>query len=676
SKNVVVRDLELGNGAGGLGGSNIIFDGLVSTEDSVSFQNVDGLTVRDSSIYDIAFDAPPRGASQWETEPKQGSYFHNVDHLLLEGNFYDHNGWTEGYDPDGSADSGMTPNVFSHNVYIQHTVTDITVRDNIIMRGSSFGAQVRPGGFIEDNVFADNNAAVNFLGAHKANDEQQNGHFTLFTDNLITSGGSKTVGESGSIGTLTRGVDAYGWDSILHDNIVAHLADPDNPEEQASKLSPGGALRVTSRTDYDDTIVYNWVASNDNPSANNFDSPNRNIAGLDTETLDQTTLQRFAAELLGKPTATIDDLAQFLRAQGDVDPDNPLTADDIIAYFQNGFGIAEDVRTEAATLRFVPNDLGDGIRWDNRLNWDTEDLPGTIDGDSVDLAGNWVNFGGTTQVDDLDFGSGGRLSVNSGRLDVTGDIDLGANGGEVDIDRVGQFWIDGFSDTDTFDIDVNSGRFANTGDVTGQIDLHVTGGQAILATGGAEFEVNDGSRILVDGSDARVGFDGDDGDTAILDIGDNGGLAFIADENGLGVISEFRSGAHGDAPNVLSGIDLGDGTLALDISALAGSAFEQTFLEADEIVGMFDRIEISGLQDDQDVTLTFDYDADTVMLSLTAAGQGNGVANIATAGDMMNAQNSGAALWDALTDGQGTYSDTEPPVIEPEADGNSDLLLV
>ena len=36
----------------------------------------------------------------------------------------------------------------------------------------------------------------------------------------------------------------------------------------------------------------------------------------------------------------------------------------------------------------------DGVRWDNRINWDTEDAPDN--GDSVDLNGNWVQYGGTT----------------------------------------------------------------------------------------------------------------------------------------------------------------------------------------------------------------------------------------------------------------------------------------
>ena len=93
--------------------------------------------------------------------------------------------------------------------------------------------------------------------------------------------------------------------------------------------------------------------------------------------LDQTTIQRFTADLLGTDTATIDDLAEVLREQMTNGTLDPVDADQIIAYFQETFGIAPDVRTEAATLRFVPDDRGDGVRWDNRLNWDSDDLPGT-----------------------------------------------------------------------------------------------------------------------------------------------------------------------------------------------------------------------------------------------------------------------------------------------------------
>jgi hypothetical protein len=447
------------------------------------------------------------------------------------------------------------------------------------------------------------------------------------------------------------------------DNIITHLADPNNPDEFAAKLSTHAAIDGGQNAYYNDTIIYNWVASNDDPDSDRFRSPDTNTEGLDPAQLDQTTIQRFTADLLGVETATIDDLAQYMRAHMLNGTLSPVDADMIINYFQQSFGIAPDVRTEAETIRFVPDDRGDGFRWDNRLNWNTDDLPGQVSGDSVELGGNWVSYAAmTSTIEDLDFGSGGRLSVTSGVLGVTGDTTTGERGGELDVTKAGQIWMNGYADSDRLDIDVSGGRFANLGDFTGNFDISVTDGQAILATSGAEMRIGEDSRLTVTGDEAKVGFDGADGGIATLHM-EGGRLDFIADETGFSGITEFRSGAYGDEPDVLSGIDLGDGILGIDITALNGAALEDTLLGADEILGSFRTIELIGLREDQDATITFDYETDEVTFRVTAAGQGTGVADVEFLGDMMDAQDEGA-LWAALTDGQGTYSETDPPEVD------------
>ena len=76
---------------------------------------------------------------------------------------------------------GQPPSMFSHNFYFNYYNTDLTMRDNIIMRGASFGAQVRSGGYIEDNVFLDNNIGVNFVGGgDDRSGEVGSGSYTLF----------------------------------------------------------------------------------------------------------------------------------------------------------------------------------------------------------------------------------------------------------------------------------------------------------------------------------------------------------------------------------------------------------------------------------------------------------------------------------------------------------------
>ena len=318
----------------------------------------------------------------------------------------------------------MPPSYYNHNLYVQENVTDITVRDNIFMRGSSFGAQVRPGGVIEGNSFIDNNAALNFFSG---------GNYTLALDNLVTSAGYKRV--SDYEGALSMGIDNQGKQTSMIDNIIAHLADPNNRAEQALKTKVHKAL--ADSTGYvNDTIVYNWSQTTGKISSTNID---RNVAGLSKSVLDQTTIQNFTADLLGKKTATISDLANYLRAQADGKLDEVVDADVINAFFRKGFGLDTTLRDTAEVVRFTPDDRADGFRWDNRLNWSTEDLPGTQDGDSVDLGGNRVLFGAeTVTVDDFIFGNFGQLKATSGKLEITGDISTGKTGNLLQIDNAGQ----------------------------------------------------------------------------------------------------------------------------------------------------------------------------------------------------------------------------------------------
>jgi hypothetical protein len=575
----------------------------------------------------------------------------NTDNLLLDGLFLDQTGWAEDYRYDLSGEGGQPPSIYSHNVYVQHDSQDVTFRDSITMRGAAFGAQIRPGGFIEDNVFLDNNAALNMLGGDSSG-LGPGGQYSVASGNLVTSAGHRDA--EGHNGGLSMGIINNAYGTALIDNIVAHLADPENAAEQEAKTTTHQGLDNKKEAYYDDTILYNWIGSNDVDRGRD-PSPDLNTDGLNPDTLDDTTIQNFAAELLNDPNATIADLANYLRGIADGTIDDDVTADDIIAYFRAGFGVDTFERVVNGTMRFTPDDRGEGFRWDNRLNWNEEQTP--INGDNVELGGNWVVSGGTVAINDLDMGDGGALTVNHGKLSVTGEL-TGGTDAALRIESAGQFWVEDYHDTAQLDIDVDGGRFANTGFFDGLLDMDVTDGQALLGVDGSEFEIGAGSSLTIHGDDARVGFDGEDNGIAVLRLEDGGRLEMIADSSGFATIEEFRSGAFDqDDPGVLSAVDMGKGTLMLDISALGGGAGDHVLVHADEIAGVFDTIEIVGLGSNRDATLNFDYEADQVVLSLGAAGQGSGAINLMTTGEMTDTDS--LALWEALTEGQGTYEDMD-----------------
>ncbi len=653
SENIVISGVDFHDGMRVLTGKNILLDDLSFTGDEVNLQSVEGLTVRNSDFTDIIRDELVGGDPEiWEGSINRisGLFVSNSDGVMIDGNFFDHTGWAEGYDYARSTESGQSPSFYSHNVYIQYDTLDVTFRDNITMRGASFGAQVRPGGFIEDNVFLDNNAGVHFMGGLR--DGEFRGNYSLVTDNVVTSGQHLNV--DAHEGALTVGMHNGGIQSTIIDNIVTHLADPDNPDELDDRVTTHPGTNDLSDPYFDNTIVYNWRGSAENQYSV---LPDENVDGLDTALLDETTIQRFAADLLGKTDATIADLADHIRAQADGALDQVVDADLIIAYFQAGFGITPDIRAEETILRFVPNDLGDGVRWDNRLNWTTEDLPGTQDGDSVNLGGNWVHYSGTTRLENMTFGDGGKLSVTQGALYVEGNTFADERGGTLDVDNAGQAFLNGYNDTDLLTINVEGGRFANTGIVTGKVDLTASdNAQVILATDDADFALSDGSILTITGDDTKVGFDGEAGGTGVLLLDDDATLNFVA-EDGLGMISEFRSGKFGDDdPNIDSGVNLGDASLHLDISDMTSGTFTlETLIDVDQVVGTFGDITIDGLGATQDATIEIDYDDDTVVLEISEAGSGSGQINQVTTGDETNAQTEDPDLWAELTNGHGIY---------------------
>ncbi|TBN38645.1 hypothetical protein EYE42_12185 [Paracoccus subflavus] len=620
SKHVVIQDLDL-NGFKALLGENVLLDNLSFTAKEVVAQGLTRFTLRESDIVDVAHLKPVNSGAIWDAGANKisGTYISGVDGALFDGNLFDRNGWAEGYDKAMSTSKAMPPSKFNHNLYVQSNNTDVTLRDNIFMRASSFGTQLRPGGVAEDNLFLDNNAALNFF---------KGGNYTLLLGNVVTSAGYKDLALEN--GVVSMGIGNYTKQSSLIDNIIAHLADPNNSAEEARKKIVHEPLSDLGGY-VNDTIIYNWAKPLPKTGAR---GPDTNIDGLNTAVLDQTTIQNFTAQLLGRKTATISDLANHLRAQADGKLDKTVDADLINAFFREGFGLDTSLRAKAEVVRFVPDDRAEGMRWDNRLNWSTEDLPGTQDGDSVDLGGNRVLFATeTVTVDDFVFGDFGQLKATAGKLTIAGEVSAADTGGRLQIDNAGQVWIDGYRDSDTLTVEMAGGRLANTGAFAGSADIDMAeDAQLLLATAGARFDLAGGSSLTVAGTRAKVGFDGGDGKAATMQFHDNATLTFAADKSGLGRISEFHSGAF-DTSDVLSGVRL-DGDLVVDLSALgAKSGGTWTLIDADQMTGAFDDIAITGLGTKRDALVRYDYTSDEVILLVSDAGKGTGQIRTATSGD-------------------------------------------
>ena len=635
--NVVFQGVEFEGGFGVLAGRNVLLEDVrISGSVQANAQNVDGFTLRNSEILDVVRTEPVK--DKWEPVSNRlsGIYVASSKGVLIEDVFADHTAWAEGYDFALSTGKGQPPSMYSHNFYLQSSNEDVTFRDNISMRPAGDGAQLRSGGFVEDNIFIDGNASL-FVGPEA--------NYSLVNGNVITSGAHKQT--KVGTGALTQGLINSGFLTTLLDNIVAHSADPNNPAEIAAKKVSHPGLQNKQTPYHDDTIVFDWARRSDV----NVAAPAGSNAAAK---LNEATIQKFAALVTGKATATIADLAAHLRAEADGKITSDLDADAIIAYFRKAFGIVLPT-TAGDSARFVPNELGEGVRWDNRLNWDTGVLPS--DGQDIDLGNNRVTYGGTTRVGDLDLGSYGALTVRSGKLTVEGALQTEGTDASLVIGRAGQVWIDGHADGDLLNLKVGGGRFANTGDFEGSVRMEISGNaEAILATSGANFDLRAGSEITLVGGDVRVGFDGASRGTAVLRLEKDASLTFEAAGGKIGRIAEFKSGAFAsDFAKLQSGVNLGSADLHLDVTGLKAGTY--VLMQADEIIGTFGSFDVTGLNRNLNASVVIDYAADEVLLKI---GRGTGALNLTTTGDEDDFAASNGRLWKALTDGVGLHAEEAP----------------
>ena len=613
SENIVVQGLELPGGFVGINPhKNILFNDIVFSGSEIVVQSspdnrMKGITFRNSAFVDAWRTTVVDGNSDgfWDAHAgrKSGIYAAGIDGLLFDGVFFDHNGWAPNFAADGSITGGHPPSMFSHNLYVQWDTTDVTMRDSATVRAASFGAQFRGGAFLEDNLFADNNIAFNVLGGEYGGRGPIH-NYSLVNGNVVTQAGFRGA-NAPMIGATQWGMQNEAFLTTFTDNIVTHANDPDDATDTTLGTAPLHNARGAAAVFTDDTIIYRWGTTD------------INLGTLSTATLDQTTIQRYTAEELNGP-GTVAGFAEHVR-QLDTNQYKAAVAD-TLAYFRTGFGVSTP--SNRPNLRFIPDVRGDGVRWDNRLNWDEAQIP--TDNDDLDLGGNEVIFGGMVSIDDLTLGDTGTLIIPNGHLTVD-TLETSANN-TIELRNAGQLQLAGFTDRDPLTVTIDGGRLTNVGTVSGPTTITVANhGQLLLARDAATFDL-DGA-LTITGSDARVGFDGSENNDASFNLTANSVLTLTADATGITPITEFRSGAFGTTdPRINSTIDLdANATLAVNLSAASvapGDTF--TILDADTLTGQFGTHNITGWNRTgvTGAVLTYNYNLGSLTLTLQNTGTG------------------------------------------------------
>jgi hypothetical protein len=188
---------------------------IESYKGNVSIQGINGkitnVRLRRSVIIDAYEIENPDPNNQFDNSA--GLYASNVTGLVIEGNVFDHNGWN-----DSPKVPGANPTNFNHNMYIQSSCADVTIRDNITTRASSHGFQARAGGTVEGNLVIDNPIGFSFGLTNGAATPVPGGVTGHVSGNVVRDSDDITVNEKRGVGIQLGNIKS----AIVEDNILAH----------------------------------------------------------------------------------------------------------------------------------------------------------------------------------------------------------------------------------------------------------------------------------------------------------------------------------------------------------------------------------------------------------------------------------------------------------------------
>lgn len=528
------------------GGRWLIFTEVETSKENV-LQNESGkleyITWHRSAALDVYREAPTAdpqtGEDTWGGQRGKisGFYVSAIDHVLFEEVWGDMIGWRPGYDPSPTPPPGATPqppSQFSHFIYGQTPDTagvvppvDLCCMDCMSSRNTD-GPMLRPGATSVGTIVLDCNTCGSDVGGDYGSSGGPVGYYGLHIGMVATAGSLRT---SATQAAQARGFGAHPGATV--DRFVfAHSGLPDQAYPSLSKPDSYHRCRYAARR---------WSAED------------HGLEGLDLDELDRTTIQNHAAAVLGQSEATIADYLTHLRGLTPQGRARAMAA--LREYFRRPFGMFVEPRAEPGEAIFMPSDATEGYRWEIDLNWVGTQPP--IDGDEVDLWGNFVRFNRLTQaVASLRF-RGALLEVVSGRLTV---------GAHADDARIAVSGCGQYVGPAGIEEAIAGGRRVFAGGTAGRVTV---GGDAECLFG-PSLAVGD---LTITGGDCWAGWDGSG--TASLTI--TGTLAFAAQNGRIGQLRRFRRRGDDPEPTVAASLVLEAGTrVEVDTTGLASGTWDLT----------------------------------------------------------------------------------------------------
>ncbi|HTF83154.1 MAG TPA: Ig-like domain-containing protein, partial [Cellvibrio sp.] len=260
-------------------------------------------------------------------------YAEGVMGLLIEENVFDFGGWHPSV-------KGASANMFNHNLYLQagSDGNKLVLRNNIISRGSSHGAQLRSGGLAEDNFFGRN--AIGLLvgyektalpagtRAHLKNNVVSEGH-SMFKGTNPCAGGNGVLWNHLCTGAVFGiNIDVHGAaDYVSTGNIVSGRATGDDKWKQFTSGLQARSYVIQRITDADKSrtvvesgnIAWHWSNATEG-DGNGYKNPGLTLADYNASLGGTKSYDEFMNKVKTRPLQSWDvkytakSVNQYIRA--------------------------------------------------------------------------------------------------------------------------------------------------------------------------------------------------------------------------------------------------------------------------------------------------------------------------------------------------------------------------
>lgn len=183
-----------------------------------------------------------------------GVYVEGVQGLVIEENVFDHNGWNS---HPNLAGMGAGPKIDSHNVYVQVSCDDVTIRGNFATRAASHGVEARAGGIVEGNLVLENPVGLSFGLVTDMWDPKPGGVVGRVAGNVVRDAGDVDVNNTRGIGLELGNIQS----AMVEDNILAHdqsMGTSSIAIDVRRKTNPLVADEKVQNLTIQNNIVYDW----------------------------------------------------------------------------------------------------------------------------------------------------------------------------------------------------------------------------------------------------------------------------------------------------------------------------------------------------------------------------------------------------------------------------------